>query len=300
MLLRQLKYYQSVVRLNSFTEAATECHISQSAISQQIQALERNLGVPLLQRSGRRFILTPAGEYFYRKSLVLTADLERFIAETIQLAHKDENEFRIGYLNSCTNPELQLALAEFFNKHPDILIRTIPGTHRELYCKLQENTVDIVLKDQSAPFSNAYVSLPLAVNNYYVEISSRSPLAQLSSITPEELKNTPCILVASREQQDAERKYYQDVFGFSGHFLFVEHLEAAQLMVAGNQGFLPVQSVSPPVYPGSMICRLPLFQDGKPMHSYLCAFWKADNSRFFVQEFAELLKEKFSSNAAPE
>lgn len=42
-MVRQMKYFQSVVRNNSFSEAAEECHISQSAILQQIQALEREL-----------------------------------------------------------------------------------------------------------------------------------------------------------------------------------------------------------------------------------------------------------------
>lgn len=42
-MVRQMKYFQSVVRNNSFSKAAEECHISQSAISQQIQALEREL-----------------------------------------------------------------------------------------------------------------------------------------------------------------------------------------------------------------------------------------------------------------
>ena len=54
---RQLKYFQSVVRLNSFSEAVEENFISQSAISQQIQALERELGFPLLERKNRTFSL---------------------------------------------------------------------------------------------------------------------------------------------------------------------------------------------------------------------------------------------------
>lgn len=49
-MLKQLRYFQSVVRLNSFSEAAEKNFISQSAISQQIQALERELGFLLLER----------------------------------------------------------------------------------------------------------------------------------------------------------------------------------------------------------------------------------------------------------
>ena len=65
-MLKQIKYFQAVGCCNSFSEAAEECFISQSAISQQIEALERELGVALLKRENRRFSLTPAGEHFYR------------------------------------------------------------------------------------------------------------------------------------------------------------------------------------------------------------------------------------------
>lgn len=76
-MLRQIKYFQAVVRNNSFSQAAEECHISQSAISQQIKALEAELGFPLLERKNRRFVLTPAGEHFYKKSLILVADYQQ-------------------------------------------------------------------------------------------------------------------------------------------------------------------------------------------------------------------------------
>ena len=66
-MLRQIKYFKAVVRNNSFSEAAGECHISQSAISQQIKALENELGFSLLERKNRKFVLTPAGEHFYKK-----------------------------------------------------------------------------------------------------------------------------------------------------------------------------------------------------------------------------------------
>ena len=67
-MLNRVRYFQAVVHCNSFTEAAEECHISQSAISQQIKALEQELGFELLTRMNRKFELTPAGEHFNKKS----------------------------------------------------------------------------------------------------------------------------------------------------------------------------------------------------------------------------------------
>ena len=72
-MLKQIKYFQSVVEENSFTKAADSHFISQSAISQQIRSLETELGVTVLTRKNRGFELTEAGRYFYEKSLALVA-----------------------------------------------------------------------------------------------------------------------------------------------------------------------------------------------------------------------------------
>lgn len=84
-MLRRIKYFQAVVRCHSFTEAAEECFVSQSAISQQVRSLERELGVTLLDRENRHFSLTPAGEFFYQKSLQLTEGLDTLCKETTRL-----------------------------------------------------------------------------------------------------------------------------------------------------------------------------------------------------------------------
>lgn len=104
-MLRQIQYFQAVVRNNSFSEAAEECHISQSAISQQVQALERELGFRLLERKNRRFTLTPAGEYFYQKSLILVADYERICRESARIAHGKNASLRVGCLRSYSGRE---------------------------------------------------------------------------------------------------------------------------------------------------------------------------------------------------
>ena len=55
MLLKQMKYFITVVDCHSFTEAAEQCFISQSAISQQIKSLEKELGIRLFERNKRQF-----------------------------------------------------------------------------------------------------------------------------------------------------------------------------------------------------------------------------------------------------
>ncbi|MCM1135430.1 MAG: LysR family transcriptional regulator [Clostridium sp.] len=233
-MIRQIKYFQSVIRNNSFSEAAEECHISQSAISQQIQALERELGFQLLERKNRKFALTPAGEHFYKKSLVLIADFERICREAAKIANDDEAVLRLAYLRSYSGDEFRRALDIFAEKYPDVSIQIEHGNHEEIYELLVSGKIDIAFNDQRRKFADGYVNLILAAAHSSIEISSRSPLAALPQISPQELKNTPCILVSSEKQQDTEKEYYQNIVGFQGEFIFVENLEAARLLVIGG------------------------------------------------------------------
>lgn len=292
-MIRKIRYFQSVIRNNSFSEAAEECHISQSAISQQVQALERELGFDLIERKNRKFSLTPAGEHFYKKSLVLIADYERMCQEARRLATADQATLTIGYLRCYSGQEFHLALGEFSAKYPDVAVKIEYGNHEELYGLLQTGGVDIVLNDQRRAFSDQYVNLILTVGNEYIEISSRNPIASLPSVTTQDLKNVPCILVSSKEQQENEQEYYQGVVGFQGEFLYAENLEEARLLVIGGQGFMPVEGAKQAGNVGSSISRIPLYRGGEQITRNYCAFWKKDNSGFYVEEFAEMLKRQF-------
>lgn len=287
-MLKQLKYFQSVVRLNSFSEAAEENFISQSAISQQVQALERELGFQLLERKNRTFTLTPAGEYFYQKSLVLTADYERMCSEAAKIAKGEQAALRLGYLRCYTGSEFHRALELFSEKHPNVAVSVAYENHEELYAMLRSEQADIIFNDQRRAFSDEYVNLILASGRRCVEISAHSPLSQKEHITVQELKNLPCILVASESQRETEQEYFRTVVGFQGEFLFAQNLEEARMMVIGRKGFLPAEENG-----AAAIARIPLTRGGEPiMHNY-CTFWKKDNSGFYVEEFAGLLKAQF-------
>ena len=293
-MLKQLRYFQSVVRLNSFSGAAEENFISQSAISQQIQALERELGFPLLERKNRSFTLTPAGEYFYQKSLILTADYERMCGEAAKIAKGNQARLKIGYLRCYTGGEFHRALELFLEKHPDVDVSVTYGNHEELYAMLRSEGADLILNDQRRAFSEEYVNLLLTTRESYVEVSARSPLAQLSQITPAELKNIPCILVASPAQRETEQEYYQTIVVLQGEFLYAENMEEARLMVISRKGFLPVEGASALPAMGTSIVRLPLVRGEEPILRNYCAFWKKDNSGYYVEEFAQLLKAQFA------
>ncbi len=292
-MIKQIKYFQAVVRCKSFTEAAEECFISQSAISQQIQALEHELGVKLLNRENRKFSLTPAGEHFYRKSLILIADFERMCHETVRIANKDRTELRIGYLKCYSGQEFRMAVAEFSEKYPDVSVQIINGNHEDLYTALREGGVDLILSDQRRAFSDEYINHILTTSECYIEIAARNPIATLECVETEDLKNIPCILVASPEQQETERMYYREVVGIQGDFQFAENLEDARLLVVGGNGFMPIEGGVHEAESAVALGRVRLTRRGNPIRRTYCAFWKADNSGYYIEDFADILRSKF-------
>ena len=290
-MLNQVRYFQAVVRLGSFTEAAEECHISQSAISQQIKALEQELGVRLLVRMNRKFELTPAGEHFYKKSLIIVADYDRLVQDCVRISRKDHAELRIGYLKSYAGHAIQTAVAHFSEKYPDVSVHIVGGSHEDLYDALRRSEVDLVMSDQRRAFSDEYVNCSLAYVNCCIEIATRNPIAALETVSPEDLKNTPCILVASKSRQKTEAEYYSNIFGFHGDFLFADGMDEARLMVVQNNGFMPIDEGSRPF--GNATTRIPLCRKDSPITRHYCAFWKTDNSGYYVEEFAGILKAVF-------
>ena len=293
MLLKQIEYFLSVVDNKSFSEAAEQCFISQSAVSQQIKALEKELGVELLERHNRTFTLTEAGEIFYRKCTVLLNDLKTIVRETQNAGSGDRQIFRIGYLKCYGGYEFQNAVSEFSETHPDIALEIINGNHEDLYEALRDDQVDLVLNDQRRAFSDAYVNFELIDTRCFVEVSSRNPLAKLDSIEAKDLKNMTCILVSGKNQQVNEETYYRDIVGFKGNYVFADTLQEARLMVVSNKGFLPIEGNRDDTYFDNSITRIPLHMGKTPVTRKYCAFWKRGRTETFIEEFADILKQQF-------
>lgn len=297
MLFRQMKYFIAVVEARSFTEASYALEISQSAVSQQIKALEEDLGVPLLVRQNRTFSLTPAGEYFYRHGKELLQEIEAFQKETRRLGEDQELQLRLGYLNNYCGSELYETIAAFSAQYPEVTIHIFNGTHEDLYEQLRNKKADMVLNDQRRAFSDTYVNDIVTTGVLFAEISRQNPLSQEDHLSLEALKRIPCILVASAEQEQAEGAYYADTLGFAENFLFARTLEDARLLVASNRGYLPLETFNTTAPSGTASIRLPLYKEGKPLLRHYCLFWRKTNSTYYVEEFASLLHSRIQSHS---
>ncbi len=101
MELRQLRYFVAVAEELHFRRAAERLHISQPPLSQQIRALEDELGFALLVRTRRRVELTPAGEAFLRDARALLGELEGAVATARGIDAGQTGRLRINFVGSA-------------------------------------------------------------------------------------------------------------------------------------------------------------------------------------------------------
>lgn len=293
MLLRQMEYLQAVVESGNFYLAAERCNVSQSAISQQIKKLETELGVSLLERHNRTFSLTPAGEYFYNKSLAITGDLSHMVKETQRISRNDHATLRIGYYKGYHGNELSQAIALFSEKYPAIDVQIIAGSHETLFNGMENDSIDLALNDQRRAFSDAYNNEILAKCQISIEVSANNPLSKARSLTASDLKKYPCILVMDKSGQREEQEYYEKIIGLKSQFLFAETLQEARLKIITDRGYLPVDVVGNEIFSDTSFKRIPLLRNAEPVNKLYCAFWKKNNSGYYIESFAEILKNQF-------
>ncbi len=294
MLLRQMRYFVSIVDENSFSEAAEKNYVSQSAISQSMRALETELGVKLLERENRTFTVTRAGEYFYRKCKAILKELEIVTRETVRLGSDAEMTLYIGYISLYAGPELSEAIAEFSAAYPEVSVSVRSGTHEELYHGLVSGTLDMALSDQRRAFSADYVNMELKNAECLIELPKKSRLSRLDRLEPCDLIQTSCIIVSSKEQQATEEEYYRNILGFNSDFIFAETQESARLMVIGNRGFLPVEAIGRLPEPSAAVTRVPLFRKNRPVMRKYCLFWRKIRTNYYIEEFAEMIRKRLS------
>ncbi len=293
---RQLAYFCAVARAGSFTKAAEANNISQSAISQQIRALEADIGCALFERRGRHFNLTAAGELLARKGETLLGQLAELEAEVYDVASGKPRRLSVGYLNRYEGWEIAGAVAAFARRRPGCDVRATAGTHDQLYLDALEGRADIVFNDRRRSLSDEWENVHLLTSYRYAEVSEASEHAWDELVTCEALSDLPCILVCEPEQQSVEIAWWRDVMNFSGSFLFAKDIGEARMMVAGNAGWMPNEHREKTDRSGTVIRRIPLFDANGHARSEYYAFWPKGRDNALVDEFAEILREIFSES----
>ena len=183
-MLRQMRYFIAVVETNSFFEAGEVCHISQSAISQQIKALEGELQVSLLERHGRTFTVTPAGQYFYKQAKLQVQAVDSMVREVRRVGRGEYQRLRVGVLNGFSGRIIEDTVRAFSAAHPNVRLSLTTGTHEALFHPVNTGSLDMVVNDQWRALSDSYVNEALTRQPLFALIRQDDPLAARSGIPP--------------------------------------------------------------------------------------------------------------------
>ena len=286
MLLKQLEYFVCVVDNNSFTQAATEQYVSQSAISQQIKALEISLGVELMVREKRSFHLTPAGQYLYRSGKKLLERFHDVKVETIRIGTDARVSLRIGYLNRYSGIAMQQTVIRMAKRYKNLDIRMYSGSHEELYGMLQDRRIDVAFNDQWQVLSDYYESQLIDKATTIIEVPQG--YTDAGSVELKTIDDLPLILVCRGKYTLTEEDHYRKAMGYSGAFAYARTLEEARYLVAGQQGLLLLDRFKylTDALPG--IERKVLTNHGKTMerHYYFVSHRSQDNT--YVEAFKDM------------
>jgi len=143
MELRHLRYFCAVAENQGFSRTARTLHISQSAISEQIADLEREVAVPLLLRGHDKVRLTPHGEIFFAEAKKVLAGAA-YAVEMAQRSFRGESgTLRIGFFNGGTGWLVPKLIKDFRRRHPGVrvsLLEMIPSLQSKA---LLSGTLDI-------------------------------------------------------------------------------------------------------------------------------------------------------------
>lgn len=292
----QIRYFISVVDNKNFTRAAEECNISQPAISQQIKELEAVIGTTLLERKGRSFTVTKAGKYFYSHGQDLVNNLEELVSATQQIGNQKDEPFvlRAGYLRNFGTSEFLKAVSEFSDEYADAQLKITSGSHEKLFNMLENDKLDIAFSDLRRAPSPKYTNKYLVSSRFEVLINKKFIKEDQNKIDNKDLRELSCILVIGPNERDDEKQYYQNVLGIHSDFLIVDTYDEAIMMVTLGQGYLIINDcVKRNITLNKDLTSLPLYNGGQKMKQEYYAFWKADNSGYYVESFFDILKEQF-------
>jgi DNA-binding transcriptional LysR family regulator len=120
--LRQLRTFAAVAQRRSFTRAADDLHVAQQAVSQQIKALERSLGVTLLRRTPRRVELTAEGKVFLADCRRVLAAADRAARRVQAAARGEAGTLRLAYTLTTVWDTIPRLLARLNQVHPQVTV----------------------------------------------------------------------------------------------------------------------------------------------------------------------------------
>ncbi len=196
MSIKRLPFFLSAAKHLSFTEAANEHFISQTAISLQIKKYEEELGFQLFTRSNTGVSLTPAGSYLYKRCQYVMAEYNRAITHARQISVDAKPKIKIGYSGAYEQNSVTPLVEKFYVNYPSTQVELIYGkSKKSVLHQLEEGDIDLaVISAFDRNYNQWLKSRIISRDSCLFLLSADSKFAQCEHLAPERLVGVPMLI----------------------------------------------------------------------------------------------------------
>lgn len=238
-MLPYLKYFHQVAESSSFSKAAKKLYMSQPALSRQIAALEKELGLPVFSRQGHSVALTEAGRRLYTYSQKILELQQQAIKEITELKDLSTGELTIGAGNTVANYMLASPLSVFSHRHPGIKVNLKVASSAEVVEAVTNNEIDMGITAGVSTFSDKWLfAEKFAVDELFLVVSGHHYLADTPGIINAEMLSKETFLFP--QEGSSTRMYLEEFLEEKGiqpaTVFYMESIESIKNGVINNLG----------------------------------------------------------------
>ncbi len=273
---RQLECFVAVAELQSFRRAAARLYVSQSAVSQQIKSLERELGCHLLARDNHSVSLTSAGRAFLEDTNDILSRLADAKKRVSMAGNGPEGELRIGYVKGYERTNLSDMLSDFHMRYPSARLSFMRENVSELYDALRDERIDLAVNLLYDETKMGDIETQV-LRRYPLKavLSTKHPLARRSMITMADLAGEPLVDIKKGAQSYGEGDVIAANLSEAGkvEVAYVsDDIETSVLAVASGMGYALLPGYFTDGMPGGgRVVAVPI--RGKEQEMQICAAW---------------------------
>lgn len=183
----QLTYFIELVRHRSFSSAAAQLHISQPALSLQIQKLEEEFSYQLIDRTRKPLSLTPEGELFYEKALTIVQLVDDLNQLGLDMDEQVEGKLRVGIIPTLSPYLVPLFIDALNEKYPRLFLEITEVNTEDIITRLTFNELDLGILSTPVMAKNIGF-LPLFYERFYLYVSDRHTLFAEEKISQDQLQ----------------------------------------------------------------------------------------------------------------
>lgn len=286
--LQRARYLVAIADHLNFTRAAAELHVAQSALSQQIKVLERELGVVLFDRRGPRISLTDPGIVAVREAKFLLESADRAVERIRASALGSEGELRIAHTRSWAGGAVALAVNQFRARYPKVAITEHRGYTTRNTALAADGAVDIAVVRPPLDQSKLTVRI-VDRERLLLAVPSGHPLAARDVVELAQLADEPVVFWPRANGPGMYDAIVEMFWPTRAPNVVRREADDEQVLhaVAAGVGVAPMPAGRAATYrvPGVHMCEI----DGPAMYLTVGLAFRADNPNLALRLFLEVV-----------